>query len=151
MRCNPLRLETNRLLRIGNKGEGSNPSLKTPSQAPLPSPWNSPTGFRVNWQSCFFFALFLVLLLLKLTPSYVNSTEYSITGNIVILFNQQKRFTLQFIKMGLDSLVNASDEVVPYGGKSAFTQLEHNIVASYLITAGKFIICIFFISLSGII
>ncbi|XP_030213007.1 visual pigment-like receptor peropsin [Gadus morhua] len=38
--------------------------------------------------------------------------------------------------MGLDSLVNASDEVVPYGGKSAFTQLEHNIVASYLITAG---------------
>ncbi|XP_056446522.1 visual pigment-like receptor peropsin [Gadus chalcogrammus] len=38
--------------------------------------------------------------------------------------------------MGLDSLVNASDEVIPYGGKSAFTQLEHNIVASYLITAG---------------
>ncbi|XP_059907762.1 visual pigment-like receptor peropsin isoform X1 [Gadus macrocephalus] len=38
--------------------------------------------------------------------------------------------------MGQDSLVNASDEVVPYGGKSAFTQLEHNIVASYLITAG---------------
>ncbi|CAL8284934.1 unnamed protein product [Lota lota] len=38
--------------------------------------------------------------------------------------------------MGLDSLVNASGEVIPYGGKSAFTQLEHNIVASYLITAG---------------
>ena len=42
--------------------------------------------------------------------------------------------------MGLDSTVNASGEVVPYGGKSAFTQLEHNIVASYLITAGNVLI-----------
>uniref|UniRef100_A0A3Q3ET09 Retinal pigment epithelium-derived rhodopsin homolog n=1 Tax=Labrus bergylta TaxID=56723 RepID=A0A3Q3ET09_9LABR len=36
--------------------------------------------------------------------------------------------------MGIDSGVNISD--VPYGGKSAFTQLEHNIVAGYLLTAG---------------
>ncbi len=33
-------------------------------------------------------------------------------------------------------LLNASAETV-YGGKSAFTQTEHNIVAAYLITAGK--------------
>ncbi len=39
--------------------------------------------------------------------------------------------------MGIDSGVNISDHVEPYGGKSAFTQLEHNIVAGYLITAGK--------------
>ncbi|KAJ3613219.1 hypothetical protein NHX12_019469, partial [Muraenolepis orangiensis] len=38
--------------------------------------------------------------------------------------------------MGLDSVVNASGEVPPYGGESAFTQLEHHIVASYLLTAG---------------
>lgn len=39
--------------------------------------------------------------------------------------------------MGIDSGVNISDDVAPYGGKSAFTQLEHNIVAGYLITAGN--------------
>lgn len=39
--------------------------------------------------------------------------------------------------MGIDSGVNISDDVALYGGKSAFTQLEHNIVAGYLITAGK--------------
>lgn len=39
--------------------------------------------------------------------------------------------------MGIDSEVNISDDVAPYGGKSAFTQLEHNIVAGYLITAGN--------------
>lgn len=39
--------------------------------------------------------------------------------------------------MGIDSAVNISDDVAPYGGKSAFTQLEHNIVAGYLITAGN--------------
>ncbi|XP_053291145.1 visual pigment-like receptor peropsin [Pleuronectes platessa] len=38
--------------------------------------------------------------------------------------------------MGIDSGVNISDDVAPYGGKSAFTQTEHNIVAGYLITAG---------------
>ncbi|XP_058471767.1 visual pigment-like receptor peropsin [Solea solea] len=38
--------------------------------------------------------------------------------------------------MGINSGVNVSDDAVPYGGKSAFTQLEHNIVAGYLITAG---------------
>lgn len=37
--------------------------------------------------------------------------------------------------MGIDSGVNISD--TPYGGKSAFTQLEHNIVAGYLLTAGN--------------
>lgn len=36
--------------------------------------------------------------------------------------------------MGSDSSINVS---APYGGKSAFTQLEHNIVAGYLITAGN--------------
>lgn len=41
-------------------------------------------------------------------------------------------------KMASDSLVNISDEKVqPYGGESAFSQVEHNIVAGYLITAGK--------------
>ncbi|XP_075995910.1 visual pigment-like receptor peropsin [Genypterus blacodes] len=35
-----------------------------------------------------------------------------------------------------DSDVNVSAADAPYGGKSAFTQLEHNIVAAYLITAG---------------
>lgn len=39
--------------------------------------------------------------------------------------------------MAVDSFVNVSDDVEPYGGKSAFSQLEHNIVAGYLITAGK--------------
>lgn len=40
--------------------------------------------------------------------------------------------------MALDSLVNVSgDKVQPYGGESAFSQTEHNIVAGYLITAGK--------------
>lgn len=39
--------------------------------------------------------------------------------------------------MGIDSVVNMSDDVAPYGGESAFSQLEHNIVAVYLITAGK--------------
>lgn len=39
--------------------------------------------------------------------------------------------------MGIDSIVNISDDVAPYGGKSAFSQQEHNIVAGYLITAGK--------------
>ncbi|XP_056283089.1 visual pigment-like receptor peropsin [Pseudoliparis swirei] len=38
--------------------------------------------------------------------------------------------------MAIDSGVNISDDVALYGGKSAFTQLEHNIVAGYLITAG---------------
>lgn len=38
--------------------------------------------------------------------------------------------------MGIVSQVNISDGVEPYGG-SAFTQAEHNIVAAYLITAGK--------------
>lgn len=38
--------------------------------------------------------------------------------------------------MGIDSGANVSG-VEPYGGKSAFTQLEHNIVAAYLITAGN--------------
>lgn len=33
--------------------------------------------------------------------------------------------------------VNISDDVSPYGGKSVFTQMEHNIVAGYLITAGN--------------
>lgn len=40
-------------------------------------------------------------------------------------------------KMGIDSGVNISDDFAPYSGESAFTQLEHNIVAGYLITAGK--------------
>lgn len=40
--------------------------------------------------------------------------------------------------MGIDSVANISGDTVPYGGKSAFTQLEHNIVAGYLITAGNF-------------
>lgn len=39
--------------------------------------------------------------------------------------------------MGIDLEVNNSGEVSPYGGKSAFSQTEHNIVAGYLITAGK--------------
>lgn len=39
--------------------------------------------------------------------------------------------------MGIDFGVNISDDVALYGGKSAFTQLEHNIVAGYLITAGN--------------
>lgn len=40
--------------------------------------------------------------------------------------------------MALDSLANISDDKVqPYGGESAFSQTEHNIVAAYLITAGK--------------
>ncbi|KAK1893822.1 Visual pigment-like receptor peropsin [Dissostichus eleginoides] len=38
--------------------------------------------------------------------------------------------------MGIELAVNISDEVSLYGGKSAFTQMEHNIVAGYLITAG---------------
>uniref|UniRef100_A0AAQ4REQ8 Retinal pigment epithelium-derived rhodopsin homolog n=1 Tax=Gasterosteus aculeatus aculeatus TaxID=481459 RepID=A0AAQ4REQ8_GASAC len=38
--------------------------------------------------------------------------------------------------MGIDPEVNVTDDVTLYGGKSAFTQLEHNIVAGYLITAG---------------
>lgn len=38
--------------------------------------------------------------------------------------------------MGIDSIVNISDNA-PYGGESAFSQLEHNIVAGYLISAGK--------------
>ncbi|KAF3844406.1 hypothetical protein F7725_007569 [Dissostichus mawsoni] len=38
--------------------------------------------------------------------------------------------------MGIELAVNMSDEVSLYGGKSAFTQMEHNIVAGYLITAG---------------
>ncbi|XP_049597060.1 visual pigment-like receptor peropsin isoform X4 [Syngnathus scovelli] len=37
--------------------------------------------------------------------------------------------------MGIDSGLNASNDL-PYGGKSSFSQLEHNIVAAYLITAG---------------
>lgn len=36
----------------------------------------------------------------------------------------------------MESGVNTTGEVIPYGGKSAFSQLEHNIVAAYLITAG---------------
>lgn len=39
--------------------------------------------------------------------------------------------------MGIDTGVNISDDVASYDGKSAFTQLEHNIVAGYLITAGN--------------
>lgn len=38
--------------------------------------------------------------------------------------------------MAVNSAVNVSDAAAPYGGKSAFTQQEHNIVAGYLITAG---------------
>ncbi|KAJ4939232.1 hypothetical protein JOQ06_028688, partial [Pogonophryne albipinna] len=38
--------------------------------------------------------------------------------------------------MGIELAVNMSDEVSLYGGKSAFTQMEHNIVAGYLIMAG---------------
>uniref|UniRef100_A0A665WAI8 Retinal pigment epithelium-derived rhodopsin homolog n=1 Tax=Echeneis naucrates TaxID=173247 RepID=A0A665WAI8_ECHNA len=38
--------------------------------------------------------------------------------------------------MLIDSGVNISDDVAPYGGTSALTQLEHNIVAGYLIMAG---------------
>ena len=38
--------------------------------------------------------------------------------------------------METESGLNTSGEAVPYGGKSAFTQFEHNIVAGYLITAG---------------
>ncbi|XP_034089010.1 visual pigment-like receptor peropsin, partial [Gymnodraco acuticeps] len=38
--------------------------------------------------------------------------------------------------MGIELAVNMSDEVSLYGGKSAFTQMEHNMVAGYLITAG---------------
>lgn len=38
--------------------------------------------------------------------------------------------------MAKDSTVNISDDIF-YGGESAFSQLEHNIVAGYLITAGK--------------
>lgn len=37
----------------------------------------------------------------------------------------------------MDSEVNSSGDVAPYGGKSAFSQMEHNIVAGYLITAGR--------------
>lgn len=39
--------------------------------------------------------------------------------------------------MAVDSGLNISDDVATYGGKSAFTQKEHNIVAGYLITAGN--------------
>lgn len=46
-------------------------------------------------------------------------------------------FFLPRKKMAIDSGVNISDDVALYGGKSAFTQLEHNIVAGYLITAGN--------------
>ncbi|XP_062325460.1 visual pigment-like receptor peropsin isoform X1 [Osmerus eperlanus] len=38
--------------------------------------------------------------------------------------------------METESGLNTSGEAIPYGGKSAFTQFEHNIVAGYLITAG---------------
>ncbi|MEQ2299707.1 hypothetical protein AMECASPLE_017891 [Ameca splendens] len=38
--------------------------------------------------------------------------------------------------MGMDLVINTSGDVAPYGGKSAFSQTEHNIVAGYLITAG---------------
>ncbi len=41
-------------------------------------------------------------------------------------------------------LLNASAETV-YGGKSAFTQTEHNIVAAYLITAGKEQMCVYLV------
>lgn len=40
-------------------------------------------------------------------------------------------------KMEDDSGLNISDNAATYGGESAFTQLEHNIVAGYLITAGN--------------
>uniref|UniRef100_A0A3P8YDD1 Visual pigment-like receptor peropsin n=1 Tax=Esox lucius TaxID=8010 RepID=A0A3P8YDD1_ESOLU len=36
----------------------------------------------------------------------------------------------------MESGFNTTEAVLPYGGKSAFSQLEHNIVAAYLITAG---------------
>lgn len=39
--------------------------------------------------------------------------------------------------MGIESEVNISSDAAPYGGKSVFSQTEHNIVAGYLITAGK--------------
>lgn len=39
--------------------------------------------------------------------------------------------------MGIESEVNSSSDAAPYGGKSVFSQTEHNIVAGYLITAGK--------------
>lgn len=43
--------------------------------------------------------------------------------------------------------LNASAETV-YGEKSAFTQTEHNIVAAYLITAGKEqIVCVYLVYL----
>lgn len=37
---------------------------------------------------------------------------------------------------------NSSNEAVSYGGKSAFSQMEHNIVAGYLIAACKKYLCI---------
>lgn len=39
--------------------------------------------------------------------------------------------------MRIESEVNISSDAAPYGGKSVFSQTEHNIVAGYLITAGK--------------
>ena len=45
----------------------------------------------------------------------------------------------EFIEMGEE--MNASDSD-PYGGKSAFTQTEHNIVAAYLLIAcNVFCVC----------
>lgn len=44
-------------------------------------------------------------------------------------------------------VLNASAETV-YGEKSAFTQTEHNIVAAYLITAGKELsVCVYLLYL----
>lgn len=39
--------------------------------------------------------------------------------------------------MEIDPVVNISDDIAPYGRESAFSQLEHNIVAGYLIIAGR--------------
>lgn len=39
--------------------------------------------------------------------------------------------------MGFDSGENISEDIATDEGKTAFTQLEHNIVAGYLITAGN--------------
>ena len=47
----------------------------------------------------------------------------------------------EFIEMGEE--MNASDSD-PYGGKSAFTQTEHNIVAAYLLIAcNVFCVCVY--------
>lgn len=55
-------------------------------------------------------------------------------------------YSLQYIimcdKEMTAGFLNASAENV-YDGKSAFSQTEHNIVAAYLITAGKEIVFLY--------